>query len=184
MIESILQESKNKKSLIGLNYYGATGFYCGYVLEFNDQFMIIQHFSKFGMPDGLLVHKIADIKYFEKDTEYLKGIQLLISTGDLVQKQKYSLPNNKEINEGFLNLFESFIGNKQHLIKFELNDEEIYFGFIEWCDEENFSIIQIDIDGLILGKAIFRLEDIKCYWIDDLECRKRKMIYQSKNASR
>src|SRR4051794_28055629 len=127
MIESILQESKKNRSLIGLNYYGSSGFYCGYVLDFNNEFVIIQHFSKFGMQDGLLVHKLADIKYFEKDTEYLKGIKLLIQMGNSVQKQTYSLPSNKEITEGFLNLFESFIGNKEHLIKFELNDEELYF---------------------------------------------------------
>jgi hypothetical protein len=181
MIENILQESKDKKSLIGLNYYRGEGFYCGYVLDFNDEFVVIQHFSKFGIPDGLLVHKIADIKYFEKETEYLKGIKLLLRNS--IQKQTYSLPDNKELTEGFLSLFQSFIGNKEYLIKFELNDGEIYFGFVEWCDEENFSIIQVDIDGL-LGKAIFRLEDIKAYWIDDLESRKRKIIYQSKNGNR
>ncbi len=135
------------------------------------------------MPDGLLVHKLADIKYFEKETEYLNGIDLLVQKGSSVQKQTFSLSGNKELTEGFLSLFESFIGNKKYLIKFELNDGEIYFGFIEWCDEDNFSIIQIDIDGLIVGKAIFRLEDLKAYWIDDLECRKRKIIYQTKYVS-
>jgi hypothetical protein len=184
MILDIIQKSKETKNLIGFNYYGSdSGFYCGYVLEYNEDFAIIQHFSKFGVSDGILVHKISDIKYFETETVYLKGIQLFIKSQNEIQKQTYSLRKNKDILESFSTLFESFIGNKEYLIKFELTDDEIYFGFIEWCDENCFSIINIDNDGLIIGKAIFKFVDLKLYWIDDLECRKRKILYTSKNAS-
>jgi hypothetical protein len=184
MIESTLQESKQKKSLVGMNYYGADdGFFCGYVVEYNSEFVVIQHYSKFGVPDGLLVHKIADIKYFEKDTEYLKGIKLLIENQELILKQTF-LVYKKENLENFLTLFDSLTGNKDYLVKFELNDEEIFIGFVEWCNEDTFSIINIDVDGLIIGKAIFKFEDIKTYWIDDLECRKRKLLYQKRYTSR
>lgn len=99
-------------------------------------------------------------------------------------QQSFSIKNKKGLLENFLILFESFIGNKQQLIKFELNDEDIYFGFIEWCDEDSFLIINIDIDGLVIGRAIFKFEDVKLYWIDDLECRKRMILYNKKYPDR
>ena len=76
MILDIILKSKETKTLIGFNFYGSdNGFYCGYVLEFNDEFVIIQHFSKFGINDGILVHKLSDIKYFETETDY---VQILV----------------------------------------------------------------------------------------------------------
>lgn len=185
MVLDIIEKSKNSKTLVGFNFYGSdTGFYCGYVLEFNENFVIIQHFTKFGLYDGLLVHKLSDIKYYETETQYLKGIELAIKNHKLIAGQTYNLKKGNDFIESFNNLFESFIGNKEYLIKFEMNDDEIYFGFIEWCDESYFSIINIDNDGLIIGKATFKFEDLKLYWVDDMECRKRKLLYSSKNASR
>jgi hypothetical protein len=180
MIEGILQKSKETKSLVGFNFYGSDGgFYCGYVLDYNSEFVIIQHFSKFGIYDGILVHKLSDIKYFETETDYLKGINTLIQHKDIMMKQAYSYNKHKNVLDNFTNLFESFIGNKEQIIKFELNDDDIYFGFIEWCDEDSFSIINLENDGSIVGKAIFKFEDLKAYWIDDLECRKRQVLYHA-----
>ena len=184
MIEGILRESKEKKSLIGLNFYGSeNGFFCGYVVDFNNDFIILQHYSKFGIPDGILVHKLDDVKYFEKDTEYIKGIKLLIENKEALLKQTFSLSKRKSNLESFSFLMESFIGNRDQLVKFELNSGDIFFGFIEWCDEASFAVITIDCDGL-KGKAIFKFEDIKLYWIDDLECRKRKIIYYKRSGAK
>ena len=185
MILDVLQKSKEKRTLIGINLYGSdNGFYCGYVMDYNDAFVILQHYTKFGLSDGILVHKLADIKYFETETDYLKGIQLLIDSPNEILKQTFKTNNSNEILDSFTNLFESFIGNKDYFVKFEMNDDEIYFGLIEWCDEESFSIINIDSDGAIIGKAIFKFEDLKLYWVDDLDCRKRKILYNKKNSSR
>ena len=184
MIENILQESMQNKSLVGLNYYGSdNAFYCGYVLEYNEEFLILQHYSKFGVADGLLIHKLGDIKYVEKETEYLKGMKLLIENKDSAMQQKYKLKKGRNHVENFTMLLESMIGNRDHLIKFELNDGDLYFGFIEWCDEDSFSIVNVDIDGLT-GKAVFKLEDVKCYWIYDLECRKRAFIHKTRNSKK
>ncbi|MBC7426401.1 MAG: hypothetical protein H7321_07685 [Bacteroidia bacterium] len=183
MIFDLLQKSKETKNLIGFNFYGSeNGFYCGYILDYNETFVIIQHYSKFGVNDGILVHKISDIQYFEKETGYLKGIQYFINNQNEINSQTFLMNKNSEHLESFSNLFESFIGNKDYLIKFELTSDEIYFGFIEWCDEDNFSVITIDVEGLIDGKAIFKLEDLKLYWIDDQECRKRKILHTINNS--
>ena len=186
MIFNILQKSKESKSLIGFNFYGSdSGFYCGYVIDYNEDFLIIQHFTKFGVNDGVLVNELADVKYFETETDYLKGIQLLINVAIDTIKPTFELKNTKLYMENFTNLFESFIGNKDYFLKFEMNDDEIYFGFLEWCDEDTFLIKYMDSDGTLNGKAIFKFEDLKLYWIDDLECRRRKIIYKNKkNFSR
>jgi hypothetical protein len=183
MILDLLEKSKETKGFIGLNFYGSdNGFYCGYVLEYNDEFIMLQHFSKFGFNDGILVHKIADVKYLESDTDYINGIKALTMNQNSILRQTYTLVEAEAKVEHFNNLFESFIGNKEYLIKFEVLDNDIYFGFIEWCDENSFSMINIDSDGSVLGKAIFKFEDLKVYWVDDLESRKRIFFYKKRNG--
>ncbi len=183
MFLDILEKSKSEKKLVGLNCYGVDeGFYCGYVLQYSEGFVIIQHFTKFGIYDGILTLSLDDIKFIEFDTVYLKGIELLMNNPSLVLKQTYQLKDKND--ESFTHLFESFIGNKDYLIKFELADEDVYFGLVEWCEEDYFSIINIDMDGSVIGKATFKFEDLKMYWVDDLECRKRKVFYDAQKAGR
>ncbi|KQR90820.1 hypothetical protein ASG01_14745 [Chryseobacterium sp. Leaf180] len=178
--------SKNLKTFVGLNFYGSdNGFYCGYVIDYNEEFVVLQHFSKYGMSDGLLTHKLADIKYFETDTDYIKGIEHLAKSPNAVFEQTYQPKSGgNDFTEGFPSLLENFIGNKVYIIKFELNDDEVYYGLIDWCDENYFTITNIDPDGLITGKATFKFEDLKLYWVDDLDCRKRKILYDVKYPGR
>lgn len=178
MILDILENSKKENKLIGLNLYGTEeGFYCGYVLEFTEDFVILQHFSKFGSSDGIVTVSLSDVKFIETDTVYINGIELLIKRQKEIFTQTYHLKSKNDFKSEFTTLFESFIGDKDYIIKFELDDDEIYFGFIEWCDEDYFSIINLDLDGAVIGKATFRFENLKGYTIDDLECRKRKILF-------
>lgn len=180
MILDILEKSKKENKIIGLNFYGTDeGFNCGYVLEYTDEFVILQHFSKFGTADGIVTLSLSDIKFVETDTAYLNGIELLIKRQKEILTQTFHLKSKNEFKNNFTSLFESFIGNKDFIIKFELDDDEVYFGFIEWCDEDYFSIINIDLDGAVIGKATFRFEDLKVYTVDDLECRKRKVLFEA-----
>lgn len=128
----------------------------------------------------MLVKKISDIKYFETETDYINGINYLIENPKKLFTQTFKFTEDEDSD--FTSLFEDLIGNKSYMLKFEMNDEEIYFGFLEWCDEESFAVITIDVDGLVLGKAIFKFEDLKLYWIDDLECRKRTLFYHMRNT--
>jgi hypothetical protein len=183
MILDILQKSKENKSLIGFNYYGSNdSFYCGYVVDYNETIVVIQHFTKFGFSDGILVHKLDGIKYYETQSLYLNGIQLLIEKQIVISNQSYKLDLTNGYLESYTTLFESFIGNKDHIIKFEMDDAELYFGFIEWCDDDCFVVRKIDSDGFINGRSTFKFEDLKMYWIDDLECRKRKILYTKVNS--
>ena len=185
MILNLLNKSKTEKLLISLNLYGSdNGFYLGYVVDFSEEIVIIQHYNKFGLEDGLLTLNIADVKYFEIDTEYLKDIQFLISSKNRIQHQTLSVNDSDLAAESLTTLFEEFIGNKNYLIRFELMDEETYYGFLEWCDEDNFEILDIDSDGKIRGKLIFKFEDIKLYWLDDLDCRKRQILYKEKISTK
>lgn len=181
MYLNLLQQSKDARSLIGFNYYSSDSeFYCGYVLDFNEDFVIIQHFSKYGISDGVLMHKLSDVRYFESETVYLDGMKELIKNNSEIMVQTYEYTSDGLPIENYTQLLEKFIGDKNHLIKIELLNENVYFGFIEWCEDESFAIMNIDSDGIIIGKAIFRMEDLRLYWIDDLECRRRKILYWSK----
>lgn len=184
MIENLLQESKETQCFLGFNMYGAdAAFYCGYVLDFNDDFVIIKHISKYGLKDGFLIHKLSDIKYIESETDYLKGLKLLTQNQSSL-RESFRIEDGTAVLDQFITLFESMIGNKDYLIKIEFNNDDLYYGFLEWCDDDYFSIINIDNDGSVIGKAIFKFEDMRLYWIDDQECRRRQLLYRSKNTVR
>jgi hypothetical protein len=184
MIEILLQRSMAHKTLVGFHEYNSESYYCGYVINHTEDFVMIQHYSKFGVKDGILVRHLTDFKIFESESEYLKGLQTLIDHQEMIVKQKVNPSKIEDFNQHFTNLFEQYVGNKEVMIKFETNDGEIYFGYLEWCDEESFSILEIDSDGLLTGRSLFRIEDLKMYFIDDLNCRKRNILYKARYNSK
>ena len=58
--------------------------------------MIIKHYTKHGLKDGILIHKTIDIKYYETDTEYLNGIKLIIKNQDSLLNQTFKINNSKK----------------------------------------------------------------------------------------
>ncbi len=52
----ILQHSKENQSIIAVyNDPEGDNFWAGYILDFNDEFFTMQHISKYGKKDGILI---------------------------------------------------------------------------------------------------------------------------------
>lgn len=184
IVNDILSDSKLRKTLIGFYESGNDdNFQVGYVLDFNEESILYQHLNKFGVKDGIHTIMISNLEKIEKDTYYIRGIQLLLENNDLISKQntnKAKLSPSENWQYDFLNE-NSLIGE---LITFQLGGSEFYnFGFLIDFDLENIMVSLISESGENQGKSVYHLIDIVAFGIDSLQCRKRKHLYFSNNKA-
>lgn len=184
IVNNILSDSKLRKTLIGFYECGIeNNFQVGYVIDFNEEFILYQHLNKFGVKDGIHTVKLSNLERIEKDTSYIRGIHILFEKNDLITKQttnraKLSLSATWQYD--FLNE-NSLVGE---LIAFQLDGSEFYnFGFLIDFDLENIIVSLISESGENQGISVYHLVDIEAFGIDSLQCRKRKHLYFSNNKT-
>ena len=179
LLKEIFFNSKKTKSLIGLYDRDITidDFCVGYVIDFDDTFVVIQHVTKYGVKDGIHVKQFATLSNIETQSDYLKTCQILFEDNELLPKQttekvKFSFTDSWQYH--FLN-DNSCIGE---LIAFNLSGEDLFsFGFLVDFDEDNFIIHLVGQSGENQGTNIYHLMDIASFGLDTLESRKRKYLY-------
>ena len=179
LFDEIFSNSKKTKSLIGLYERDITidDFCVGYVIDFDDTFVVLQHVTKYGVKDGIHVKQFATLNKIETESDYLRTCQILFENNELLPKQttekvKFSFSDNWQYH--FLN-DNSCIGE---LIAFDLRGEDFFnFGFLVDFDEDNFIIHLVGQSGESQGTNIYHLMDISSFGLDTLQCRKRKYLY-------
>ena len=78
----ILKKSKENKEIIGIwKYNDDDGFWAGYVNDYNEELVTIQHFTKYGKSDGIIIERIENIKSVLNAVKYLKNCEI---KGDIV----------------------------------------------------------------------------------------------------
>jgi hypothetical protein len=180
-----LSNSKQKKTLIGLHNSGVQidDFCVGYVLDYNESFIVIQHVNKYGFEDGIHVVQIASLEKIETNTSYIKTCQILFQNPSLLPKQSI-----KNIKFQFSKSWQfdllhdnSYIGE---LIAFQLDGSDFFnFGFLFDFDENNIMIHLVGESGESQGTTIYHLIDIASFGIDTLQCRKRKYLHNLTNQA-
>ena len=89
IFNKILERSKLNKELLGLwKYNDDDGFWCGYVIDYNETLVKIQHYTKFGKPDGIIIAQIANIQSVDFDDEYAKAMQIVIDYSKEIEKEE------------------------------------------------------------------------------------------------
>ena len=179
LLDEIFSNSKTTKSFIALynRDIRIDDFCVGYVIDFDDTFVVIQHVTKYGVMDGIHIKQTATLDKIETESDYLKTCQILFKDNELLPKQttekvKFSFSDNWQYH--FLN-DNSSIGE---LIAFDLSGEDFFnFGFLVDFDEDNFIIHLVGQSGQSQGTNIYHVIDISSFGIDTLECRKRKYLY-------
>jgi len=182
VLNEIFSQSKSTKSLIGIynRDIGIDDFCVGYVIDFDDSFIVIQHITTFGQKDGIHVKEISTLEKIETESDYLKTCQILFENQKLLPEQtienvKFSYSDSWQYH--FLN-DNSCIGE---LIAFDLKGEDLFnFGFLIVFDEENFIIHLVGQSGENQGSNVYHLIDIASFGLDTLQCRKRKYLYNMK----
>lgn len=179
VLSSILIDSKKTKKIIGFfeKEIGIDDFCVGYVLDFNDNLVVIQHITKYGTKDGIHIKQISSLLRIETDSDYLKACQTLFEKPELLPKQTHKnckFPSSDSWQYHFLNV-NSCIGE---LIAFELSGEDYFnFGFLIDFDENNFSVHLVGQSGESQGTNVYPLIDLASLGLDTLQCRKRRLMY-------
>ena len=181
LLKEILKKSRDTKKVINLRKYDNDDyFYSGYILDYNDEVVVIQHFTDYGKDDGLVFEKIENIENIEYDEDYSESLQLIIqNTKEIdipnITKHKFDLDGNWK-----LNILKMFL-DKNVIIIVENYKKEKICGFVKQVNETELLINPINKGGLNEGMSLYKLDDISSIQPDDLECRKRLILYKLKN---
>jgi hypothetical protein len=184
IVEKILSHSKKTKTLIGVRKYNdGDDLYIGYIVEYNDTLIVLQHVTIFGLEDGLMVEKIENIETFETEDDYVKSFQFLFKNKNKILKQTVKNIKLPESENWQYELLKSKF-DKGKLVTIELNnDDKVTHGYIIDVDEKNLQFNPIDKLGKDEGITIYKLSDISGLTIDRLESRKRQAFYDWKKKA-
>lgn len=174
----ILQKSKNEQQIIGIRKYGdGDAFWSGYVIDFNEELVQLQHFTKYGKPDGIIIEQLSTIESIDFDDDYSKAMQYIIENNSLLDKQSNKTLNLNDPEDWQLETLLQLEGNKDVLVSVEMNNEHYYTGFLLVVSETDFVMNCIGKMGEDEDKVIYRIEDVTAIRINDMDDRKRKMLY-------
>jgi len=180
----ILKRSKSKKEIIGIwQYKNSDGFMAGYIKDLNDTFFTFQHLTKYGKLDGIILDKIETIQSIDFKDDYSRSMQYIFDNSeklDIEDKIKIEL-NEKE--DWQIDILKQFEGNTKQFISLEINDDENFTGFVEKISKVDIVFHCVGEMGEDEGTVIYRNEDITAFKINDIDNRKRKMLYDWRKAS-
>ncbi|MBN2730162.1 MAG: hypothetical protein JXR53_13135 [Bacteroidales bacterium] len=177
VLKKILQESKDKKSLIGIRIVNEDGrFYCGYILDFNETLIQIQHYSESGQYDGVIIEKIENIESIDSEDEYSAAFQYLIERQNKFTNKtnKIELPNSDCWQFDFLRDYKL----TNQILSFDFDMDYTIYGKIVDLDSEFVKLETIERLGELDGFSSYRLNDIKAISIDNIESMKRKALLE------
>jgi len=187
ILEEVFNKSKKTKTLIGIyeRKIQYDDFCVGYVLDYNETFLVIQHVTKFGIKDGIHIKEILTIEKVETESEYIRTCQLLFDNPKLLPNQN---TNRVKLSTNDFWQYHFFNDNLciGELIAFGLEGEDLFnFGFLIDFDEDNFIVHLIGQSGESQEINTYNIIDINSLALDTLTCRKRKCLFQlRKNASK
>lgn len=178
-----LQKSKENKQIIGIwKYNDSEGFWSGYIEDITDELYIIQHFTKYGKSDGVIIEQISNIESIDFDDDYSRAMHYLIEHHAELDKQE-----NLTINTDFSKDWQKSVllqveGNNNRIVRVEINGDDEYSGFVERVSDSDFLLHAIGKLGEDEAKVIYRLEDVTSIRIEDIDNRKRLLLYNWRKA--
>lgn len=185
MIEEIFKKSKAEQELIGITLYGESEFWCGIVEDYNDEFLQLRHFTKYGVLDGVAVEKISQIERIDIQDEYLKAMKIVIERREELEKGSIKTRVFEELNEDnwqFVCL-KPYENDIDVLASIQINDDSFYQGYVVQINDEHLKFEIIGNSGESEGICLFKIEDISSVKINDLECRRKIMLNKEKTKA-
>jgi len=182
-LQSILQKSKDNKEIISIwQYNGDKGSLVGYVSDISEEYIGFKHFTRFGKQDGILYIKQANIKNIDFNDDYTKVMECLIQYADIIDKS----PDFRiDLNQSDFWQFNAVIQlskAKDQIASFEINGNEFFTGFVKETSEEDFILNCVAKNGEDLGTSLFRIEDITEIRVNDLDDRRKLLLYKWRKA--
>lgn len=181
LYDKIFSESKEKKKLLFFNRYSNDISFCGYVLSYNSQAVQIQHFSKYGKNDGVITLQYSSINYIISEDEYLRSMQYIIENNVILDINKNGvLPLNPN-GDWIVETIKEYKNDKSVILDIEI-DGKWYMGFVNDIDDQFFSLTELNREGEVLDTTIYKLSDVSNIHINELEGRKRLLLYNWRNS--
>lgn len=179
MTLNILEKSKNTKELLSFTKYrDDESFWCGYVVDYSEEFVAIQHYTKFGKSDGIIIHPLDTFQRIDFNDDYSKAMQCVIDYSEVIytpNKVKFDFGLNENF---YANIIKQFLRETNFIISVQINNDQYSTGYIHEIAETDFSMICVGKMGEDLGISILKIEDITSVQIDDIDNRKRNLLYK------
>lgn len=178
MIQEILENSKKDKKFIGIwTYDDGDGFWSGKVQDYNDKFVFIEHYTKYGKLDGVIVEQIENIQTIDFNDGYSEFMEYLVENHHKLDNQnevKLPIPETESWQYEILN---KYVGKADTIVRIQLEDDLTYTGLVNKCDKESTVLNCIDSEGQDEFFTLYKNEDIKMIRVNDIEARKRLLLF-------
>ncbi|POY38802.1 hypothetical protein C3L50_11765 [Flavobacterium alvei] len=184
ILNSILRKSKENKEIISIWLYNTDkGSFVGYITEINEEYIGFRHFTRFGKQDGIIFIKVANIKNIDFNDDYTKVMECLIEYSDIIDKpSEFSISLNQSENWQFDALLQLHKA-KEQLASIEINGNEYFTGFVKDISDEDFILNCVAKNGEDLGTSLFKIEDVTEIRVNDIDDRRRLLLYKWRKAS-
>jgi hypothetical protein len=183
IINEIFESSKKEKSLLGIwTYDDGDGFWSGYVIDYNEDFVQLQHYTQYGKPDGSIIEKIDNIESIDYNDDYANSLQYIIDNTIELDKEDeiiQSLPSKENWQFKYLS---EHLNKDNRVVRITLKEDVTYCGFVTKIDQETVVMNLIGKLGEDQGYSMFKLVDISCVRINDIENRKRLLLSRRKSS--
>jgi hypothetical protein len=178
MIKDILETSKGQKSLINLFLRGEDiEFWCGYIVDYNDDILILKSYSKYGLDDGIIVEHMDNVGCISFDNDYCRLMKKLIADPSVLDiKYTGALSLNQHPNWQY-DILEQQLNKKNTVVMIEINNDIIYYGQVLWADTDHFVLYDIDSHGLHSEKMMLKTDEITEIKINNLEAKRRLVFH-------
>ena len=183
LFQEVLSKSKAEKEIIGIWQYGDdNGFLSGYVIDFNDDLVIFQHFTKYGKIDSIITLQIAGIQSIDVKDDYAKAMECLIEYSEILEKKPEFMPILNSTEEWQSELINQLSQRSEILVSLEINSG--YFsGYILKATESDFIMNCVGKMGEDEGNVIYRIEDVTEFRLHDWDDRKKDLLFKWRKAS-
>jgi hypothetical protein len=183
ILNKLLEKSKNTKELLSFTKYGDETFWFGYVIEYSEEYVAIQHFTKYGKNDGIIIHLLSGFQRIDYDDDYSKAMIPVIDYSDEIHKSNKIALNFGESENFHLNILRQFLDEKNIIISIQINNDEYSTGYIKEISEVDFTMNCVGKMGEDFGLSILKIDDITNIQIDDIDNRKRNLLYKWRKTS-
>jgi|LakMenE18May11ns_1017448.scaffolds.fasta_scaffold9519637_1 hypothetical protein len=184
ILQTILQKSKDNKEIISIWQYNSDkGSIVGYVTEISEDYIGFMLFTRFGKQDGVLFIKLANIKNIDFNDDYTKVMECLIQYADIIDKPTDFNINLNHSDYWQYNAVVQLYKAKEQMVSFEINGGDFFTGFIKEISEEDFILNCVAKNGEDLGTSLFKIEDITEVRVNDIDDRRRLLLYKWRKAS-
>lgn len=184
ILHSILERSKDTKEIISIWQYNSDkGSLVGYITEISEDYIGFRHFTRFGKPDGIIFIKIANIKSVDFNDDYTKVMECLIQYSNIIDT-----PSDFNIKLSQAEYWQhkallELQDQADQIASLEINGNEFFTGFVKAVSEDDFILNCIAKNGEDLGTSLYKIEDITEIRVDDIDDRRRSLLYKWRKST-